>query len=193
MPAPPFRLAPDYSQPYETFNPACLRKDDFLRDAHRLLRQAAKILEAAGLHTLDIHTNRGGAAVSGEVIGRFALDEANCLEVFLGASVVGRVRPDRVTVMARVSAYKTETRGKKDRIRIGEMGTNIWLDPNVHSGQLAQKLLEVAQGKGFVKQSNVVSPQGVMIADFAYGVDESLLRPAPAPPQQLPLFNRAGS
>lgn len=191
MPAPPFRLAPDYSQPYETFNPACLRKEDFLGDARRLLRQVAKALETAGLHTLDIHTNRGGAAVSGEVIGRFALDEVNCLEVFIGASVVGRARSDRITIMARVSAYKTEKRGKKNRIRIGEMGTNIWLNPNVHAGQLAQKLIEVAQGKGYVKQSNVVSPQGCMIEDFAYGVDESLLRPAPAPPQQLSLFANA--
>lgn len=193
MPTHPFRFAPDYSKPYETLDPCHLRKDPFLQDARRLLRQTAQALETAGLHTLEIYTNRGGVAVSGEVIGHFALDEANCLEVFLGASVVGRVRPDAVTIMARVSAYTTEKRGKKDRIRIGQMGTNIWLNPNVHSGQLAQKLIEVAQGRGFVKQSNVVDSQGRMIGDFAYGVDESLLKPTPPPLQQLPLFTHAGS
>jgi hypothetical protein len=225
----PFRLAPDYSKLYESLDPTCVRKDAFLQDARHLLRQTAIVLEAAGLRTQEIYTNRGGVAVSGDMIGRFALADTQCLEYlrgksrngglnlfvnftgfFLGrssaelrsfstgASVVGRARPDHITVMARVSEYKIEKRGKKDRLCIGQMGTNIWLNPNADSSQLfqstlAQKLLEITQGQGYVKQSNVVDSQGCMSEDFAYGVDPNLLVyfakiPAPAPPQQLSLF-----
>ena len=189
MPVKPFQLKPDYSKPYKPYDPGTVHKEPFLKDARTLLRQVAGHLSAAGMDTLQLYTNRGGPAVSGDAIGYFSIDLVNCIEIFVGVSVVGRERADKVTVMARVSEYELEQRGKKTLVQICRMGTNVWLNPNANARRLAQQLMALAGGQGYAQRAIAVDTQGRSLQAFAYGIDPGL--DAASQPAQLDLFSFA--
>ncbi len=128
---------------------AAERKEQFLRDGCAWLKDVGQRLKPFGLTHVEVHANRAGIAVSGEVYGYFfpeggaglglfvCLDES-CLPRFAGL----QARGDRLALMARWRKREREGKGRKARFKtIGQDGPNQWLDPSLDSRALAEQLL----------------------------------------------------
>jgi hypothetical protein len=116
-------------------------KEQFLRDARALLKQAGGILARSGWSECDIRVNPAGPAVSGDVHAEFWRPEDlyNTLYCTIGASaVLFGGRKDGLVIMAR-----REKRADQPG-RTFFMGINQWIDPGMNSSELATELLKIA-------------------------------------------------
>src|SRR5574341_55489 len=123
-------------------------KEQFLRDGCACLKDVGKRL-AAYLPHVEVHANRAGIAVSGEVYGYFFPEGGAGLGLFLCLEESAMYRPawfrergDRLTLMARWRKRELERQGRQGRFKtIGQDGPNQWLDPSLDSRELAEQLL----------------------------------------------------
>ncbi len=127
---------------------AAKRKEQFLHDGCAYLKDVGKRL-AAYLPHVEVHTNRAGIAVSGEVYAYFFPEGGAGLGLFLCLDESAMYRPawfrergDRLTLMARWRKRELEGRGRQAHFgTIGQDGPNQWLDPSLDSCALAEQLL----------------------------------------------------
>lgn len=127
---------------------AAKRKEQFLHDGCAYLKDVGKRL-AANLPHVEVHSNRAGIAVSGEVYAYFFPEGGAGIGLFLCLDESAMYRPawfrergDRLTLMARWRKRELEGKGRKAHFRtIGQDGPNQWLDPSLDSRELAVQLL----------------------------------------------------
>jgi hypothetical protein len=128
-------------------------KEQFLRDARALLKQAGKILARIGWTECDIRVNPAGPAVSGDVHADFWKpdDPLNTVYCTISASCVAfGGRKDGVLIMARKEKREVWKDGRhapsnsKVSYRNVWMGINQWIDPGMNSQELADQLLKIA-------------------------------------------------
>jgi len=121
------------------------RKEQFMRDARALLRQAGRHLARHGWTECELRVNPAGAAVSGDVSADY-WDPANPLDPVyctIGASAVAfGARKDGVAIMAR-KEKRAEAPNGRGYGRRTWMGINQWIDPGMNSQELAARLLEI--------------------------------------------------
>ena len=161
----------------------------FLRDAAKLLRDAGAYLAQRGYKILDVQSNPSGEMGMGNVCGRFAYAEDRCVEAVVAQSCIvtpGNPRRDNVEVYARTVDYSVKQKGKNTVIHTGgKYGLNTWLNPNVTSGQLGEKLLAVIRGgQGFELRTVFVTADGA--PDYfsgCYAIDPDLVNAGPIPVQ----------
>jgi hypothetical protein len=115
---------------------------------------------------IDLHSNMGGIAVSGEIYAKWKIDDTRCIEAWMEQSVMRP--PGEILFCARISEYKIDEKGK---VGIGRMGTNVYLDPYVTAEHLADKLRGLVEGKGFHLRSSVIDTDGSASWNMAYGED----------------------
>jgi len=141
-------------------------KSRFHKQVVAFIRQVAKQLPEYPL--LDIHSNKGGIAVSGEIYFKFKINDTRCIEAWIEEDIF---KAGHIIMIARISEYKIG--GKY--VRIGHMGTNIHMDPCVTVERMAAKLRGLVEGKGFDLHTNVVTEGDEQpIWDMRYGVDHDL-------------------
>ena len=112
-------------------------KEQFHRDARKLFKETAKLLEGQGLKAIDIHSNKAGPAVSGEVIMYLIPKEANAVEsISLGvfceissSSIWGNPRQDHILIMAR--SHKIHIKGGR-AYQDGLGGLNCFASPKAN-------------------------------------------------------------
>ena len=125
-------------------------KEQFLRDARALLKHTGQIVARAGFGEARFNVNPAGIACSGDVFAEFwrADDPVNTLYCTIGASAVSfGGRRDGLNIMARNERRAEQPgRGKtgKPAYHTTFRGLNQWIDPGMHSGQLAAELLKIA-------------------------------------------------
>jgi hypothetical protein len=122
-------------------------KEQFLRDARALLKQTGQILARSGFTECSVRVNPAGAAVSGDVHADFWRpdDLYNTVYCTIGASVVlFGGRRDGLTIMARKEKRADQPGRGRTAYRTLFMGINQWIDPGMHSGELAAELLKIA-------------------------------------------------
>jgi hypothetical protein len=84
-------------------------KEQFHRDARKLFKETAKLLDKQSLKAIDIHVNRAGPSVSGEILMYLVPKEADTTEsISLGvfceissSCIWGNPREDHLIIMAR--------------------------------------------------------------------------------------------
>ena len=140
------------------------RKKKFHKETRKFLQAVSEHLSEHPL--LDLHSNKGGIAVSGEIYAKWKIDDTRCIEAWMEQSVMRP--PEQVLFYARISEYKIDEQGK---VRIGRMGTNVYLDPYVTAEHLADKLRGLVEGKGFHLRSSVIDTDGSACWNMAYGED----------------------
>jgi hypothetical protein len=126
-------------------------KEQFLRDARALLKQAGQFLAQAGWTEYDIRVNPAGMAVSGDVHADFwnPTDPLNTVYCTIGASAVSfRGREDGVIIMARKEKRAPRNNGgrtsAKPTYRNIWMGMNQWIDPGMNARELAAQIFKIA-------------------------------------------------
>lgn len=176
----PFHLAADYSAPYDPWAPGMLRKDQFLRDARRLLRQVAQYLPA-GFALVRVNVCAGGPASGGDVYAYYACDPADrrAIRLCLGQSALPRGRADGIVCHACTCRYLEDQWG----FHVRYLGLNVWLSPDLDAQELAQAVVDVRRGRYRVA-ATAQRPDGGPDLLFAYGVHEAVSRR----PQQLALW-----
>jgi hypothetical protein len=128
---------------------AAKRKEQFLRDGCAWLKDVGQRLKPFGLTHVEVHANRAGIAVSGEVYAYFFPEGGAGIGLFLCLDESAMYRPawfrergDQLTLMARWRKRELEGKGRKARFKtIGQDGPNQWLDPSLDSRTLAEQLL----------------------------------------------------
>lgn len=130
---------------------AAKRKEQFLRDGCAWLKDAGQRLKPFGLTHVEVHTNRAGIAVSGEVYAYFFPASGAGTGLFLCLDECAMYRPawfrergDRLMLMARWRNREIKA-GKKHpgRVvtRVTDEGPNEWFDPSLDSRELPEQLL----------------------------------------------------
>ena len=140
------------------------RKKNFHKKTRRFLQAVSEHLSEHPL--LDLHSNKGGIAVSGEIYAKWKIDDTRCIEAWMEQSVMRP--PEEVLFCVRISEYKIDEKGI---VRIGRMGTNVYLDPYVTAEHLAVKLRGLVEGKGFHLRSSVIDTDGSASWNMVYGED----------------------
>ena len=146
-------------------DPDC--KKNFLKETRRFLQTIGGHLIEYPL--IDLHANKGGIAVSGEIYAKWKIADGKCIEAWMEQSVTRAI--GEVLFCARISEYKIE---KKGIVRIEKMGMNVYFDPYVTAGQMADKLRGLVNGKGFHLRSTVINPDGSASWNMAYGEDTEI-------------------
>jgi hypothetical protein len=126
-------------------------KEQFLREARALLKQAGQFLAQAGWTECDIRVNPAGTAVSGDVHADFwdPADPLNTVYCTIGASAVSfGGRKDGVIIMARKEKRAPRNNGgctsAKPTLRNTWMGMNQWVDPGMNARELAAQIFKIA-------------------------------------------------
>ena len=126
-------------------------KEQFLREARALLKQAGQFLAQAGWTECDIRVNPAGMAVSGDVHADFwnPADLLNTVYCTIGASAVSfGGRKDGVIIMARKEKRAPRNNGgrtsAKPTYRNTWMGMNQWVDPGMNARELAAQIFKIA-------------------------------------------------
>ena len=143
-------------------------KEQFLREARVLLKQAGQFLAQAGWAECDIRVNPAGMAVSGDVHADFwdPADPLNTVYCTIGGSAVSfGGRKDGVIIMARKEKRALRNNGDrtsaKPTYRNTWMGMNQWVDPGMNARELAAQIFKIA---GQQEQADQVR----MLAGCAY-------------------------
>jgi len=173
-----FHLDADYRAPYKEWAPCMLRKDDFLRDARRLVRQVARYLPE-GFTLLHATTCRGGPAVGGDVYAYYEYAEGKAVCLCVGQSALKQGRADGIACHANTCRYWEGKRG----IRTRALGVNVWISADLDARELAQAVMDVAR-RQYRVTSDVVSRGGQPDLTFAFGVHDA----TPGRGQQLALW-----
>lgn len=143
-----------------------LTKDRFHKQVVAFMRQVAKQLPEYPL--LDIHSNKAGIAVSGEIYFDFKINDTRCIEAWIEEDIF---KAGHIVMIARISEYKIE--GK--HVIIGRRGTNVWMDPCTTVERMAAKLRGLVEGKGFnLHTSAMTDGDQQPIWDMRYGTDHDL-------------------
>ena len=124
------------------------KKEQFLRDARALLKQAGQFLAKFGWTECDIRVNPAGPAVSGDVHADYwnPADPLNTIYCTIGSSPVSLARrKDGVIIMARKEKRVVHDAGRhsssKPSYRNSWMGMNQWIDPGMNAQELATQIL----------------------------------------------------
>ena len=154
----PFKFKTDYGDLNGYTEEAQRAKDQFLRDAKRLLVETGKYLFDVGLPDAEISVSQGGIAVSGDVWAHFwnANDPGYCVTCFITASVLG-VRPDHVMITARKDEWKERPgRKKKATWSAGRMGVNRDIPTTLDSRALADVLEQIFLTGDYVRREHKI-------------------------------------
>jgi hypothetical protein len=147
-------LAPDgaYGQSINGYGDMAQKyKEQFLRDARALLKQAGQILTQFGWTECDIRVNPSGVAGSGDVHADFwnPNDPLNIVYCTIGSSGVSFARrKDGVIVMARKEKREVHNNGRRSSSKVSYrntwMGMNQWIDPGMNGQELGDQVLKIA-------------------------------------------------
>lgn len=147
------KLADSYRAEYKTFTcPSCLRKDDYMADARRLLTHLGKLLQSIGWQSFRVETSKGGIAVGGDVTGIYALDETCGIRVQFTAGInfTDERRDDGIHLMAERFRFKVGKPGKKStEVDFSTLGGRIWINPDHNVYQIASCVAYMAGAMGF--------------------------------------------
>ena len=182
------KLKPNYGELNGYSEEAQTQKNQFLRDAKRLLVEAGKRLAKTGLTGSRVSVNPAGIAVSGDVWVHYwnPNEPGFCVTCWITASAIG-VRADRVMITARKDEWKEETsRKKKTTWRAGHLGTNRDIPTDLDSTALADALEQIFVIGDYVHRTQdieVVRPPSVFEAPIAKKAELEMV--------QLSLFEAA--
>jgi len=121
-------------------------KEQFLKDGKALLTDVGAYLIHHGLDRVEVHANKGGIAVSGEVSAMYWKKDDPTHRVWceVSTSIVARERKDQACIMARTQEMIAEDRPRPGRVyRYGSTGVNQWLNADLDSLDLADRLLSI--------------------------------------------------
>ena len=120
-------------------------KDSFIRDARKYLNAVAKILKTTGIKATEVSVNKGGVAVSGDIMLEASTERGETIFITIGSGLYGRSTADHIGIMWRVCDKGSSTANK---------GDNNWPSPDTTYGDLSQMILEALSQVSFFQTNH---------------------------------------
>ena len=174
----PYVLDPSY---IDTEQGWTFRKEKFLADARRLLKDIGAYLEESGGVLLGITTCKGGDWDNGELFAVYGLSEDRCISLCIDGDPMPlwSREIDGVNAFARAGKFvRLEAKRKNDpTFQVVEEGMTVWLDPGRNALVLAERLRKIANGKGYIVRSLMMDSRGFMDLSQGFGIDATIVKP----------------